>query len=88
MFRFSMGLGFGVILTIYAFAFVGVGHGTYAPLAFTTPLIALGAIPTLVLGSFLWAVYFLLVPQIRIVKRPLHSIEEIDQSFLDGRQNK
>lgn len=66
MFRFFLGFGIGAILTVYAFAFAGVGHGTYAPLVFVTPLIVSDAIPTLLLGPLLWAIYFLLIPQIRI----------------------
>jgi len=38
MLRFFLGLGFGVVLTVYSFAFVGVGHGTFAPMAFTSSL--------------------------------------------------
>jgi len=69
MFRFFLGLGFGAILTVYSFAFVGVGHGTYAPMVFTASLVALitnwGAIPALLLGPFLWAFYFLLIPKMQ-----------------------
>lgn len=69
MLRFFIGLGFGVALTICSFGFMGVGHGTYVPMVFTASLIALitkfGAIPIIVLGSFLWALYFLLIPRIR-----------------------
>ena len=66
--RFFLGLGFGVILTVYSFAFVGVGHGTFVPMVFTASLIALitnwGAIPTLLLAPLLWAFYLLLLPKI------------------------
>jgi hypothetical protein len=69
MLRFFIGLGFGVTLTVYSFAFVGVGHGTYVPMAFTASLIALtdnwGAIPAVLLAPLLWALYFLLIPRIR-----------------------
>lgn len=71
MFRFFLGLGFGAILTVYSFAFVGIGHGTYAPMVFTASLIALitdwGAIPALLLAPFLWAFYFLLIPKMQKV---------------------
>jgi hypothetical protein len=67
--RFFLGLGFGVTLTVYSFGLGGIGHGTYAPLVFTMPLIALitdgGAIFMIVLAPFLWALYFLLIPRIR-----------------------
>ena len=69
MLRFFLGLGFGVVLTVYAFAFGGVGHGTYVPLAFTASLIALteiwGVLPDLLLTPLLWALYFLFIPRIR-----------------------
>ena len=69
MIRFFLGLLFGVILTICSFSFIGVGHGTYVPMVFTASLIALitefGAIPAIVLGPFLWALYFLLIPRIQ-----------------------
>ncbi|MFN2497740.1 MAG: hypothetical protein ABR557_01480 [Pyrinomonadaceae bacterium] len=68
MVRFFVGLGFGAILTIYSVGFGGVGHGTYAPLVFTMPLIALtngGGIIMILLAPLPWALYFLLLPRIR-----------------------
>ena len=67
MIRLFLGLLFGVILTICSFGFMGVGHGTYVPMVFTSSLIALitqfGAIPAIVLSPFLWALYFLFIPR-------------------------
>jgi len=69
MLKFFVGLCFGVTLTTCSFGFMGVGHGTYVPMVFTGSLIALityfGAIPAMVLGPFLWALYFLLIPRIQ-----------------------
>jgi hypothetical protein len=69
MLRFFLGLGFGVMLTLYSFAFLGVGHGTYVPMVFTASLIALitnwGAILALLAGPLLWARYFLIIPRIQ-----------------------
>jgi len=69
MLRFFLGLGFGVVLTVYSFAFVGVGHGTYAPMGFTASFVALmtnwGALPVLLMAPFLWAFYFLFIPRLR-----------------------
>jgi len=69
MLRFFLGLAFGVVLTVFSFGFVGVGHGTFAPMAFTASLIALipagGAIPAILLSPFLWALYFQLIPKIQ-----------------------
>lgn len=70
MLRFFLGLGLGVILTVFSFGFGGVGHGTYAPMLFTAgPLSVLlvfgNLIPVIVLAPFLWALYFLRIPRIR-----------------------
>lgn len=69
MVRFFLGFGFGVVLTAYSFAFIGMGHGTYAPMVFTASLIALitswGAIPAMVLGPLLWAAYFQFIPRMQ-----------------------
>ena len=67
--RFFLGFVIGVVLTAYAFTFVGVGHGTFAPMVFAASLIALipvaGAIPALLLTPFLWAFYFLRITRIQ-----------------------
>jgi hypothetical protein len=62
MVRFFIGLLLGVILTVEALAIGGVGHGTYAPLAFTASFTLF--IPMLgpFTGPLLWAFYFLLIP--------------------------
>jgi hypothetical protein len=66
--RLVVGLCFGGVLTIYSFGFVGIGHGTAAPLAFTVPFIPFlpywAAAPSLFLGPLLWALYFLVIPKI------------------------
>ena len=70
MIRFFVGLGLGVVLTVFSLGFAGVGHGTYAPMMFTAgPLSVLlifgNLIPIIVLAPFLWALYFLRMPRIR-----------------------
>ena len=69
MFRFFIGLAFGVILTISAFGVGGVGHGTYAPLIFTDPFVMLlpdsAGIVAVLAGPLLWAMYFQFIPKIR-----------------------
>jgi len=71
LFRFFLGLGLGVILTVFSLGFAGVGHGTYSPMAFTVALIGFSILitgdltVTLVLAPFLWTLYFLLIPKIR-----------------------
>ena len=69
MARFFLGLSFGVVLTLYSFAFVGVGHGTYAPMVFNASILALipqmGVWPALLLGPFLWASYFQFLPKMQ-----------------------
>jgi hypothetical protein len=71
LFRFFLGLGLGVILTLISLGFAGVGHGSYAPMAFTVALIGFTVLitgdltVTLVLAPFLWALYFLFIPKIQ-----------------------
>ncbi|MEP6569527.1 MAG: hypothetical protein ABJC10_07115 [Acidobacteriota bacterium] len=69
MLRLFLGLGVGVVLAVDSLWFIGVGHGTYVPMAFTASVIALinnlGAIPALILGPVLWAGYYLLIPKIQ-----------------------
>src|SRR5260370_39469098 len=64
MLRFFVGLLLGVVLTIQALGFAGVGHGTYAPLVFTASVAALIPILGLFAGPLLWAFYFLLIPNL------------------------
>jgi hypothetical protein len=72
MFRFFIGLAFGVILTVASFGAGGVGQGTYAPLVFTAPFIILSDAAGVVVvfaGPLLWAVYFQFIPTIK--RRPI-----------------
>ena len=70
MWRFFLGLVLGLLLAGQSFGLSGVvGHGgTYAPMAFSASVFAimtdLGPIIPLVATPFLWAFYFLLIPQI------------------------
>ena len=64
MVRFFVGLLLGVILTVEALGFAGVGHGTYATLVFTTSVAALIPVLGLFAGPLLWAFYFLLIPNL------------------------
>jgi hypothetical protein len=75
MWRFFIGLGLGAVLTIYSFGFIGIGHGTAVPLAFTAFFIFLlpqltGPI-TIVMAPFLWSAYFLLIPKFQSWRRRL-----------------
>jgi hypothetical protein len=87
--RFVIGLGFGGVLTIYSFGFIGVGHGTAAPLVFTVPFIVLvtvgAVIPSLLSGPLLWALYFFLVPRIQItLMRTITTIAILSVHILAG----
>lgn len=62
--RFFLGLLLGVVLTGQALAFAGVGHGTYAPLLFTASVAALIPFLGLFAGPLLWALYFLVIPNL------------------------
>ena len=78
MLRFFLGFLFGLILTLFSLGFIGVGHGTYVPMAFSGSLIAMiasftGVIAT-VLVPFLWASYFLVIPRIRARSARLTSV--------------
>jgi hypothetical protein len=64
MVRFFVGLLLGVILTVEALGFAGVGHGTYAPLVFTASVAAFIPLLGLFAGPLLWAFYFLLIPNL------------------------
>ncbi len=81
MVRFFVGLGCGAILTIYSVGFGGVGHGTYAPLVFTMPLIALtangGGIIMILLAPIHWALYFLVLPRIRPARKRIACLSVI-----------
>jgi hypothetical protein len=64
--RFFIGFAIGVVLTMGAIVAAGMWHGPYAPLVFTSPLIA--CLPERLLplgfvaGPFLWGAYFLFAP--------------------------
>ncbi|HXL79379.1 MAG TPA: hypothetical protein VN951_00770 [Pyrinomonadaceae bacterium] len=63
--RSLLGLLLGIALTIEAALIAGVGHGSYAPLAFAASIAALFPVVALVVGPMLWLVYFLLIPKLR-----------------------
>jgi len=65
MVRFFIGLFLGVVLSIQALGFAGVGHGTYAPLVFTASVAALIPVLGLFAGPLLWAFYFLVIPNLQ-----------------------
>ncbi len=64
MVRFFLGLLFGVVLTVEALAFAGVGHGSYAPMVFVASVTAFIPLLGLAAGPLLWAFYFLLIPNL------------------------
>jgi len=64
MLRFFIGLLLGIILTGQAVMFAGVGHGSYAPLVCVASVIALVPILALPAGPLLWALYFLVIPNL------------------------
>lgn len=65
MLRFFIGLFLGVVLSIQALGFAGVGHGTYAPLVFTASVAAIIPVLGLFAGPLLWAFYFLRIPNLQ-----------------------
>jgi hypothetical protein len=62
--RFFIGLLFGVVLTAQALLFAGVGHGSYAPMVCVASVLALMPILGLLAGPLLWALYFLVIPNL------------------------
>src|SRR5207244_13266242 len=64
MVRFFIGLLLGIILTGQALMFAGVGHGSYAPLIFVASIPGLIPLLGLFAGPLLWALYFLIVPNL------------------------
>lgn len=64
MVRFFIGLLLGVVLTAQALMFAGVGHGSYAPMVCVASVIALMPILGLLAGPLLWALYFLVIPNL------------------------
>jgi hypothetical protein len=73
--RFAIGFVVGIVLSAFAFVFVGAGHGTYGPLIANASL--LGLLPGVgsLLGffgtPFLWGAYYAAIP--RISSRPKRS---------------
>ena len=62
--RFLVGLILGIILSVEAFVLSGAGHGTYAPFVFTASAAILVPVVGLFAGPLVWAVYFLLIPNL------------------------
>ncbi|MCM3870273.1 MAG: hypothetical protein ND895_06190 [Pyrinomonadaceae bacterium] len=62
--RFAFGFVLGLILLVCALLLSGAGHGTYAPVIANASVLAL--IPGLgfLIPPFLWALYFLVIPEI------------------------
>ena len=67
--RFFLGLLLGTVLTAQAVAFAGVGHGSYAPLIFVASVTALLPILAIVGGPLLWAIYFLVIPNLETARK-------------------
>lgn len=68
-FRIGVGFVLGCILSMFAFAHAGVGHGSYTPLVANAPMLVLipeiGILVAFFGTPFLWAAYFLWIPEIR-----------------------
>jgi hypothetical protein len=71
MARFFVGLCFGIILAFESVVLTGAGHGTYAPLVFTSSLLAFVPVLGLFTGPPLWAIYFVLIPNLDEIKTRL-----------------
>lgn len=74
MIRFFIGFLFGVVLTAEGFVLAGVGHGTYAPLVFVSSVVTLIPVVGLFAGPLLWAVYFLLIPNLEGLGRRVFAL--------------
>ncbi len=61
----------GFVLTGEAMLIVGIGHGSYAPLAFAASLTVFVPFLALAAGPLLWAIYFLLIPNFQGKKTSL-----------------
>ena len=68
MARFFVGLGFGIVLTFESLGLAGAGHGTYAPLVFVSSFFAFVPILGLFAAPLLWAIYFVVVPNLETFK--------------------
>jgi heme/copper-type cytochrome/quinol oxidase subunit 4 len=66
--RFAFGFVLGLILSACALFLTGAGHGTYAPIIANASFLALipglGILLALAGTPFLWAIYFLVIPEI------------------------
>jgi hypothetical protein len=65
--RFALGFILGLILSAVAFLLAGAGHGTYAPAVANASVLALlpvvGIFISLFGTPFLWAIYYVFIPQ-------------------------
>ena len=68
MARFFIGLCFGIVLALESVVLAGAGHGTYAPAVFTSSLLALVPVLGLFTGPPLWAIYFVVIPNMDAIK--------------------
>jgi hypothetical protein len=71
MWRFLLGAFLGICLATYSSAFIGVGHGTYAPLAFASSVLAFmvdfGPVIPALGTPILWGLYFLLIMRLVVL---------------------
>jgi hypothetical protein len=67
-FRFALGFILGLILSAFAFLLAGIGHGTYAPTVANASVLALLPVVGILISffgtPFLWAIYYVVIPQI------------------------
>ena len=63
--RSLLGLFLGIMLTIESAFVAGVGHGSYAPLAFTASIAAFIPFVALAVGPMLWLLYFSAIPKLK-----------------------
>jgi hypothetical protein len=68
MARFFVGLCCGIVLAFESVVLTGAGHGTYAPLVFTSSLFAFVPVLGLFSGPLLWAIYFVVIPNLDAIK--------------------
>ena len=70
--RFAFGFGLGLIMSVCALSLSGAGHGTYAPMIANVSLLALipglGFLLAIVGTPFLWAIYFVLIPEMESLR--------------------
>ncbi len=67
-FRCALGFILGLILSAFAFLLAGAGHGTYAPVVANASVLALLPVVGILISffgtPFLWAIYYIFIPQI------------------------